>query len=250
MSVPTINFATLQPAIMCKETPTGTIETAHGFEPRFSAKVVIGADWLEFDPDKKHVRISGRVSIPTTDGKDISFGYQGIIALNEAVMKILTWSQILGDPALDELQNMTLVGNDRMLVNEETRVITVESRISPGVSATGTHYMMSNNKILFILGAGPNVATALQNTLRRKDIKSPSPDKIPEWFAQVKKKYGGAPNVVIHNAYHVFPAHPQNPLSLSLGQLNYDLAVNVTSAYLAAQEAVKGFETLPAELPK
>lgn len=52
------------------------------------------------------------------------------------------------------------------------------------------------------------------------------------------------------SAYHVFPAHLANPLTLSLGQLNYDLAVNVTSAYVAAQEAVKGFATLPDDLPK
>lgn len=48
----------------------------------------------------------------------------------------------------------------------------------------------------------------------------------------------------------MFPAQPDNPLSLSLGQLNYDLTVNFTSAYLTAQEAVKGFESLPAEAPK
>lgn len=41
-----------------KETPTGTIETVEGFEPRFKGKVVFGADWLEFDPDQKHARIN------------------------------------------------------------------------------------------------------------------------------------------------------------------------------------------------
>lgn len=39
-------------------------------------------------------------------------------------------------------------------------------------------------------------------------------------------------------------------MSLSGEQFEYDLAVNVTSAYFAAAEAVKGFETLPDELPK
>ncbi|KAJ5765404.1 hypothetical protein N7520_004963 [Penicillium odoratum] len=174
MSVPTINFATLQPAIVWKvnagaahlvgprqsgstlihfETPSGTIETVPGFEPHFSAKVVFGADWLEFDPDKKHARINMKAVATTEDGKDISFGYEGIIELNEAVMKIFnmepdsvsvpfgfsTGSHQFhsGDPALEELQNMTLVGNGRMLVDEETRVITVESRISRVVPATG-----------------------------------------------------------------------------------------------------------------
>ncbi|KAJ5712066.1 hypothetical protein N7488_006222 [Penicillium malachiteum] len=136
-----------------QETPTGTIETVPGFEPQFSAKVVFGADWLEFDPDKKHARINMKAVATTEDGKDISFGYEGIIELNEAVMKIFnmepdsvsvpfgfsTGSHQFhsGDQALEELQNMTLVGNGHMLVDEETRVITVESRISRVVPATG-----------------------------------------------------------------------------------------------------------------
>lgn len=51
-------------------------------------------------------------------------------------------------------------------------------------------------------------------------------------------------------AYHVFPAETTNPLSLSATQINHDLGVNLISAYLAASEAVKGFETLADELPK
>lgn len=80
---------------------------------------------------------------------------------------------------------------------------------------------MTNNKILFILGAGPNVATATAKHFAEQGYQvalvsrgtstsfDPSyfyiqgdlsnPEKIPEWFAQVKKKYGGSPNVVIHN---------------------------------------------------
>lgn len=83
---------------------------------------------------------------------------------------------------------------------------------------------MTNNKILFILGAGPNVATATAKHFAAQGYQVAlvsrgtstsfdpsyfyiqgdlsSPEKIPEWFAQVKKKYGGAPNVVIHNGKH------------------------------------------------
>jgi len=42
-----------------------------------------------------------------------------------------------GEPSFKELENMTLVGNGRMLVDPETRVITVESRLSRVVPATG-----------------------------------------------------------------------------------------------------------------
>ncbi|KAG2001025.1 hypothetical protein GB937_010589 [Aspergillus fischeri] len=174
MSPPIVNFPSLQPAIVWKvnagaahpvgprqsgstlihfETPTGTIETVEGFEPQFKGKVVFGADWLEFDPDQKHARINMKAIATTDDGKEISFGYTGIIELNEAVMKIFNQtpdsesvpfgfstgahSFFSGDPSLKELDNMTLVGNGRMLVDPDTRVITVESRISRVIPATG-----------------------------------------------------------------------------------------------------------------
>ncbi|KAJ8096593.1 hypothetical protein POJ06DRAFT_241250 [Lipomyces tetrasporus] len=174
MSPPIINFPSLQPAIVWKvqagaahpvgqrqsgstmihfETPTGSVETVEGFEPKFTAKVVFGADWLEFDPDQKHARINMKAVATTEEGKDISFGYTRIIELNEPVMKIFNQTPdsvgvpfgfstgahtfFSGDPTLKELENMTLVGNGRMLVDEETRAITVESRISKVVPATG-----------------------------------------------------------------------------------------------------------------
>ncbi|KAG2416286.1 hypothetical protein HFD88_007501 [Aspergillus terreus] len=193
MGPPIVNFPSLQPAIVWKvnagaahpvgprqsgsnlihfETPTGTIETVEGFEPRFKGKVVFGADWLEFDPDQKHARINMKAIATTDEGKEISFGYTGTIELNEAVMKIFnqapdsesvpfgfssefSFSHVMsgpihtkqsqagahpffsGDPSLSELENMTLVGNGRMLVDPETRVITVESRISRVIPATG-----------------------------------------------------------------------------------------------------------------
>ncbi|KAI9370400.1 hypothetical protein BJX61DRAFT_96107 [Aspergillus egyptiacus] len=174
MSPPIVNFPSLQPALVWKvnagaahpvgprhsgstlihfETPTGTIETVEGFEPQFKGKVVFGADWLEFDPDQKHARINMKAVATTDEGKEISFGYTGVIDTNEAVMKIFNMapdsvsvpfgfstgahSYLSGDPALKELENMTFVGNGRLLVDEQTRVITVESRVSKVVPATG-----------------------------------------------------------------------------------------------------------------
>ncbi|KAJ5329226.1 hypothetical protein N7452_009616 [Penicillium brevicompactum] len=170
MSPPVVNFPTLQPAIVwkvnagaahqvdfvdksIKETPTGTIETVEGFEPRFTGKIDFGADWLSFDPDQKHARIDMKAIATTDDGKKISFGYTGTIELNEAIMKIFSQapdsvsvpfgssvgahSFFSGDPSLKELENMTLVGNGRLLVDPETRVISVESRISRVYAATG-----------------------------------------------------------------------------------------------------------------
>jgi hypothetical protein len=41
-----------------------------------------------------------------------------------------------------------------------------------------------------------------------------------------------------------------SPLALTQAELEDGHAVNITSAYLAAAEAVKGFETLPEDVPK
>ncbi|KAH8645852.1 hypothetical protein BGZ60DRAFT_424898 [Tricladium varicosporioides] len=168
-----INFPSLKPAIVCKvnvgaahpvgtrnsgatlihfETPTGTLETVEGFEPKFSAKVVFGADWLAFDPDKKHARINLKAVAVTEEGISIDFGYQGIISLNDAVMSIFNMEPDSvsvpfgfstgvhtfqsGHPTFSGLENSTFAGNGRMLVHED-RSITVESRISLVVPATG-----------------------------------------------------------------------------------------------------------------
>lgn len=47
-----------------------------------------GADWLHFDPDGEHARIDLKVVAETDEGKSISFGYTGIITLNEGLRKI------------------------------------------------------------------------------------------------------------------------------------------------------------------
>lgn len=42
----------------------------------------------------------------------------------------------------------------------------------------------------------------------------------------------------------------EDPLSLSQERFEQGLAINVTSPYLAAQEAIKGFADLPEDFPK
>ena len=43
---------------------------------------------------------------------------------------------------------------------------------------------------------------------------------------------------------------PTNPLSTPLSTFSTDLAANFTSVYASAHEAVSGFSSLPASLPK
>ena len=43
---------------------------------------------------------------------------------------------------------------------------------------------------------------------------------------------------------------PNDTLSTPLADINTAIAVNLTSAFVAAQEAVAGFEKLPADVPR
>ncbi|KAH6710546.1 hypothetical protein BKA61DRAFT_488866, partial [Leptodontidium sp. MPI-SDFR-AT-0119] len=126
------------------ETPSRTIETVEGFSPAFKATVGFGADWLTFDPDKKHGRISLKAMAKTEDGKNISFGYTGIIDMTEDVWKIFNmdpemktvdfglavgaYEFTVEDPELKDLENGMWASCGRLIVGETG--IQVENRIS------------------------------------------------------------------------------------------------------------------------
>lgn len=83
----------------------------------------------------------------------------------------------------------------------------------------------------------------------RRDL--PDPASVPSIFETVRAKFGAPPSVVVYNAATItFPQDQNNPFSVSIEALNSDNAVNNTSAYIAAREAVAGFETPSAETPK
>src|SRR5205085_1043447 len=74
---------------------------------------------------------------------------------------------------------------------------------------------------------------------------------VPSIFQNVKSEFGVAPSVVVYNAYAMTPLpEPDSPLSAPVAGLLSDLNVNTISAYVAAQEALKGFEELPNEARK
>lgn len=41
-----------------QEFHSGSMETVPGFEPKISAKVISGSDWLYFDADQGHLRVN------------------------------------------------------------------------------------------------------------------------------------------------------------------------------------------------
>ncbi|KAL9632268.1 MAG: hypothetical protein Q9164_005420, partial [Protoblastenia rupestris] len=49
-------YPMLKPAFILKDTPTGSFESAEGYDHPVKAEVVYGSDWLTFDPDNKHAR--------------------------------------------------------------------------------------------------------------------------------------------------------------------------------------------------
>ncbi|KAF2143512.1 uncharacterized protein K452DRAFT_347419 [Aplosporella prunicola CBS 121167] len=73
---------------------------------------------------------------------------------------------------------------------------------------------------------------------------------VAEAFDTVKQKFGSAPSIVIYNAYGMHLTAEDDPLSVSLLDFKADLAVNISSAYHAAQLATEGFKSLPPDVPK
>lgn len=144
--------------------------------------------------------------------------------------------------------------------------------------------MTAKSPVVLIFGAGANIGKAVARNFASKGYKValaarslkdddstddqlniPSDvsntENIVNAFAKVKKVFG-IPSVVVYNGKHLLlvvsaevnwhiiasavtftPA--DDPLSLSLADLNRDTNININSAFVAAQQAVSGFSQLP-----
>lgn len=77
------------------------------------------------------------------------------------------------------------------------------------------------------------------------------PDSIPSLFKSVKEELQTAPSVVIYNAAALTPPPKDGSvLDVSAEHFAADLNTNTTTPYVAAQQAVKGWETLPKDANK
>ncbi|UKZ90239.1 uncharacterized protein TrAFT101_005266 [Trichoderma asperellum] len=133
--------------------------------------------------------------------------------------------------------------------------------------------MASQKGIALILGAGSNIGQALSSAFSQagykvalvsrsikesssdKQLQIPAdlskPDTVPSIFESVRQKLGADPNVVIYNAAALTPpADGSNPFTVDIDAFEKDLRLNNTSAYIAAREAVAGFERLDKSLSK
>lgn len=133
---------------------------------------------------------------------------------------------------------------------------------------------MTTKPVVLILGAGPrigasvadkfssnnfNVVVASRSGNGAKNDKGflslkanfTDPDSIPALFEAVKTEFHTSPSVVIYNAAALTPPpDTSSALSVPAESVASDLKVNTISPYVAAQQAVKGWETLPKETKK
>ncbi|KAI9819305.1 MAG: hypothetical protein M1827_007462 [Pycnora praestabilis] len=141
-----------------QEFHSGSIETVPGFEPKLSAKVISGSDWLYFDADQGHIRVNVKGMARTEDGVAIGFIYSGPIELNEytkpffaedpkpktipfgssSSLYATTTKQLgifkVGDPKYKFLENSAFCSNGRFIF--EGGQLTAESRISRTIPST------------------------------------------------------------------------------------------------------------------
>ncbi|KFY07590.1 hypothetical protein V492_07005 [Pseudogymnoascus sp. VKM F-4246] len=132
--------------------------------------------------------------------------------------------------------------------------------------------MSGTSPIILILGAGPNIGQSVARIFASKGYKvalaarslkeADSTDNqlnitcdftntndVVNAFKRVNKVFG-IPSVVVYNVSASTFTPAEDPFALQLADLNRDVTVNVTSAFVAAQQAVSGFAQLPASASK
>jgi hypothetical protein len=133
---------------------------------------------------------------------------------------------------------------------------------------------MAPQPVALILGSGPRVGASVAAAFYSKGYsvatasrsgtgaKTPegylslaadfaNPSSIPALFNSVKNSFGTVPSVVIYNAAGLTPPLDNNSaLSIPAESFVDDLNVNTVSPYIAAQQAVEGWATLPKDVKK
>ncbi|KAI0378123.1 hypothetical protein F5Y04DRAFT_163728 [Hypomontagnella monticulosa] len=128
---------------------------------------------------------------------------------------------------------------------------------------------MAANLVALILGAGPRIGASVAEKFASNGYKIAvasrkgtgtktaegylsvkadftQPDSIPAIFDAIKTEFHASPSVVIYNAAALTPPPDKDSIfSIPVENVTSDLNINTVSPYVAAREAVKGWETLP-----
>ncbi|KAI0185465.1 hypothetical protein EV127DRAFT_441538 [Xylaria flabelliformis] len=125
---------------------------------------------------------------------------------------------------------------------------------------------MSYEKIILIVGAGPRLGAGIASRFRDGGYKVAlaarslttglsaegtleikidlsDPTSVPQMFETVKQ-FWGIPNVVVYNGAKRLLTPPDDPLSAPLETIKASRTVGFDSAYVTAQEALRGFQQL------
>lgn len=133
---------------------------------------------------------------------------------------------------------------------------------------------MAVNPVVLILGSGPRIGASVAEKFASNGYKVAvtsrsgsgtktakgflslkadftKPESIPALFDAVKSEFRTFPSVVIYNAAALTnPPDNDSVLSIPAENVALDLNVNTISPYVAAQQAVSGWETLPKDTKK
>ncbi|EXA33621.1 hypothetical protein FOQG_15699 [Fusarium oxysporum f. sp. raphani 54005] len=127
--------------------------------------------------------------------------------------------------------------------------------------------MAAKSPIVLILGSGPNIGQSVarkfasegfrvaiasrsqkeaDSTDKQLNIKTDltKPLEVADAFSKVKTTFG-TPSVVVYNASAAAFPPADDPLSVSYSDFSNNTAINIHSAFIAAQQAVTGFAQLP-----
>ncbi|TVY64573.1 Enoyl-[acyl-carrier-protein] reductase [NADPH] FabL [Fusarium oxysporum f. sp. cubense] len=127
--------------------------------------------------------------------------------------------------------------------------------------------MAAKSPIVLILGSGPNIGQSVarkfasegfrvaiasrsqkegDSTDKQLNIKTDltKPLEVADAFSKVKTTFG-TPSVVVYNASAAAFPPADDPLSVTYTDFSNNTAINIHSAFIAAQQAVAGFAQLP-----
>lgn len=140
--------------------------------------------------------------------------------------------------------------------------------------STVNHASTMSTPVVLILGSGPRVGLSVATKFAHAGYKVAiasrngtgnanaqgflslkadftQPESVPALFAAVMSQFHSAPSVVVYNAAaFTNPPDQASALSVPVEAVVADLNVNTVSAYVAAQQAVAGWATLPEGVKK